>query len=195
VSTKCTTPLLVIISVAITLAVPAEDLMETPLPLLITSISSPPTVFTLVVPLGISPAMILVGKTCLKRMSAKACLFSGFNNVGMVPSGSLAKASLVGAKTVKSPFPLRVGAKPAAFTAAKRVERAGVAAAVPAMDFKAGAAALLLAFAPPLDLFLHQPGDLPHLHPPGAAVAMAANKRMMKAKAFMMIVLRVWLVS
>ena len=144
-STKCTTPLLVIISVAITLAVPAEDLMETPLPLLITSISSPPTVFTLVVPLGISPAMILVGKTCLKRMSAKACLFSGFNNVGMVPSGSLAKASLVGAKTVKSPFPLRVGAKPAALTAAKRVERAGVAAAVPAMDFKAGAAALLLA--------------------------------------------------
>jgi len=193
VSTKCTTPLLVIISVAITLAVPAEDLMETPLPLLITSISSPPTVFTLVVPLGISPAMILVGKTCLKRMSAKACLFSGFNNVGMVPSGSFAKASLVGAKTVKSPSPLRVGAKPAAFTAAKRVERAGVAAAVPAMVFKAGAAPLLLA--PPLDLFLHQPGDLPHLHPPGAAVAMAANERMMKAKAFMMIVLRVWLVS
>jgi len=193
VSTKCTTPLLVIISVAITLAVPAEDLMETPLPLLITSISSPPTVFTLVVPLGISPAMILVGKTCLKRISAKACLFSGFNNVGMVPSGSFAKASLVGAKTVKSPFPLRVGAKPAAFTAAKRVERAGVAAAVPAMVFKAGAAPLLLA--PPLDLFLHQPGDLPHLHPPGAAVAMAANERMMKAKAFMMIVLRVWLVS
>ena len=148
-STKCTTPLLVIISVAITLAVPAEELMETPLPLLITSISSPPTVFNLVVPLGISPAMILVGKTCLKRISANCCLFSGFNSVGMVPSGSFAKASLFGAKTVKSPFPLRVGAKPAAFTAAKRVERAGVAAAVPAMDFKAGAPLLL---APPLDL-------------------------------------------
>merc|ERR1719370_2015202 len=101
--------------------------------------------------------MILVGKkACLeKEYAAKACLFSGFNNVGMVPSGSLAKASLVGAKTVKSPFPLRVGAKPAAFTAAKRVERAGVAAAVPAMVFKAGAAPLLVA--PPLDLFLHQP--------------------------------------
>merc|ERR1711962_1829223 len=116
--------------------------------------------------------MILVGKTCLKRISANCCLFSGFNSVGMVPSGSLAKASLVGAKTVKSPFPLRVGAKPAAFTAAKRVERAGVAAAVSAMDFKAGARLLL---APPLDLLHIQPGDLPHLHPPGAAVAMAAN--------------------
>ena len=62
-------------------------------------------------------------------------MFSGFNKVGIVPSGSLPNASLVGAKTVKSPFPLRVGAKPAAFTAVKRVDRAGVAAAVPAIVF------------------------------------------------------------
>ena len=133
-STKCTTPLLVIISVAITLAVPAEDLMETPLPLLITSISSPPTVFTLVVPLGISPAMILVGKTCLKRIADNISLFMGCNNNETFPP-SLANASLVGAKTVKSPFPSRVGARPAAFTAVKRVDRAGVAAAVPAIVF------------------------------------------------------------
>ena len=51
----------------------------------------------------------------------------------MVPSGSLSNASLTGAKTVKSPFPLSVGAKPAAFTAAKRVDRAGDAAAVSAI--------------------------------------------------------------
>ena len=66
----------------------------------------------------------------------------------MVPSGSLANASLVGAKTVKSPSPLSVAAKPAALTAAKRVDRAGVAAAVPAIVFRAGACLLL---ACPLD--------------------------------------------
>ena len=60
-------------------------------------------------------------------------MFAGFNNVGIVPSGSFPNASFVGAKTVKSPFPLSVGAKPAAFTAAKRVDRAGDAPAVTAM--------------------------------------------------------------
>merc|ERR1719210_1791086 len=104
--------------------------------------------------------MILVGKTCLKRIEANWSLFSGFNKVGIVPSGSLANASLVGAKTVKSPFPLSVGAKPAALTAAKRVDRAGVAAAVSAMDFDEEP------LLPPrlLDdilFILHQPGDLP----------------------------------
>jgi len=110
-------------------------------------------------------------------------LFAGFNNVGIVPAGSFPNASFVGAKTVKSPFPLSVGAKPAAFTAVKRVDRAGVAAAVPAIVFNEDE---LL----PLDdipLYPHPPGDLPHLHPPGAAVAMAVKERMMKARAFMMI--------
>ena len=60
-------------------------------------------------------------------------MFSGFNNVGIVPAGSLANASSTGAKTVKSPSPLSVPAKPAAFTAAKRVDRAGDAPAVTAM--------------------------------------------------------------
>src|SRR5580698_5514166 len=48
-------------------------------------------------------------------------LFSGFSNVSTVPAGSLAKASLVGAKTVNGPAPFRVSTRPAAFTAATRV--------------------------------------------------------------------------
>ena len=43
--------------------------------------------------------------------------------------GILAKASLVGAKTVKGPSPDKVSTSPAALTAASRVERAGVAMA------------------------------------------------------------------
>ena len=140
-STKCTTPLLVSISVAMTLADPADDLIETPL-LLITSISSPPTVLTVVVPIGIPPAIILVGKTCLKRTAANASLFSGINKKSRVSFGTLANASSVGANTVKSPLPLSVSAKPAALTAANKVDSAGVAAAVPAMVFRAGAAVL-----------------------------------------------------
>merc|ERR1719400_2222487 len=188
VSTKCTTPLLVLISVAITFADPADDLIETPLPLLMTSIFSPPTVATEVVPLGISPAMILFGKTCLKRIAFNVLMFSGFTKDSTVPAGSLANASSVGANTVKSPLPLSVSAKPAALTAANKVDSAGVAAAVPAMVFRAGAAVLPAAC--PLDdlpSFLHHPGDLPHLHPPGAAVAMATKERSTKANEFMMI--------
>src|SRR6478735_11357308 len=44
----------------------------------------------------------------------------------MVALGILAKASLVGAKMVKGPAPLRVSPSPAAVTAATRVERAGL---------------------------------------------------------------------
>ena len=48
-------------------------------------------------------------------------LFSGFTSVSTVPAGSLAKASLVGAKTVKGPGELSVSTRPAALTAATRV--------------------------------------------------------------------------
>src|SRR5208282_5926217 len=48
-------------------------------------------------------------------------LFSGFNKVSTVPAGSLAKASLVGANTVKGPGPDSVSTRPAALTAATRV--------------------------------------------------------------------------
>jgi len=43
--------------------------------------------------------------------------------------GSLAKASLVGAKTVKGPGPLRVSTSLPALRAVTRVERSGVATA------------------------------------------------------------------
>ena len=48
-------------------------------------------------------------------------MFSGFTRVSTVPAGSLAKASSVGAKTVKGPGPSRVSTRPAALTAATRV--------------------------------------------------------------------------
>merc|ERR1719193_1541348 len=110
----------------------------------------------------------------------------GCNNNETFPP-SLSNASLVGAKTVKSPFPSSVGAKPAAFTAVKRVDRAGVAAAVPAIVFNEDELLLLPRPLDDIPLFLHQPGDLPHLHPPGAAVAMAAKERIIKARDFMII--------
>merc|ERR1719189_166448 len=141
----------------------------------------------LVVPLGISPAMILVGKTCLKRMSAKACLFSGFNSVGMVPSGSFAKASLVGAKTVKSPSPLSVPAKSAAFTAANRVDKAGSPAAVAAIDFNAGGAGAVLV-SEAWWWGLYECWFQTVQAPPGAAVATLVKKSTAKANEFMVIV-------
>lgn len=81
--------------------------------------------------------MIFTGSTCLKRIDFNVAKFSGFNKVATVPLGSLSKAALFGAKTVKVPSPLSVSASPAAFTAAKRVDRLGVAAAVAAIDFRA----------------------------------------------------------
>jgi len=48
-------------------------------------------------------------------------LFSGFTSVSTVPAGSLAKAALVGAKTVNGPGPDSVSTSPAAFTAATSV--------------------------------------------------------------------------
>src|SRR5690606_8763764 len=48
-------------------------------------------------------------------------LFSGFSSVSTVPAGRAAKASLVGARTVKGPAPDRVSTRPAALTAATSV--------------------------------------------------------------------------
>ena len=122
------------ISVAMTVAEPAEDLIVTLDPLFVIWISSPPTVFTFVVPRGISPAIIEVGNTCLKRILDSRSLFIGWSKSGRVPSASSPNASLVGAKTVKSPSPLNVSAKPAALTAVNSVERLCSAAAVSAID-------------------------------------------------------------
>src|SRR5882762_326567 len=51
----------------------------------------------------------------------RVSLFSGLTRVSTVPAGSLAKASSVGAKTVKGPALLRVSTRPPALTAATRV--------------------------------------------------------------------------
>src|SRR5512147_2026468 len=63
-------------------------------------------------------------------MSVSFCLFSGLSKVSMVPAGSLAKASSVGAKTVNGPAPLRVSTNPAACTAATKVLKRPSATAV-----------------------------------------------------------------
>ena len=48
-------------------------------------------------------------------------------------AGILANASLLGAKTVKGPSPLRVSTNPAAVTAVTRVDKSGVATAASTM--------------------------------------------------------------
>lgn len=48
-------------------------------------------------------------------------LLDGSSSLSTVPFGNLAKASLVGAKTVNGPFPFNVYTRSAAFTAATRV--------------------------------------------------------------------------
>ena len=64
-------------------------------------------------------AQVLGGEATCTLISV--CLFSGFSSVATVLSGSLANASLVGAKTVNGPGPSRVCTRPAAFTAATKV--------------------------------------------------------------------------
>src|SRR3954451_922159 len=72
-------------------------------------------------------------------MAASFSLLAGWSRVSSVPAGSLANASLVGAKTVYGPGPDRVSASPAAFTADTRVEKSGLPAAISTMVFAAGA--------------------------------------------------------
>ena len=128
VSMMWTTPLLVITSVAITFAWLSDDTILTPFEL-ITVMDSGPAVFTVVLPAGISPALMTVGSTCLKSTAFSCSIFSGFKRLANASAGILAKASLVGAKTVNGPFPLNTSTNPAACTAVTRVDNAGVATA------------------------------------------------------------------
>merc|ERR1719266_2864434 len=130
-TTRWTTPLLAKTSVAITVAFPADDSMVTAPSALVTVISSPPTVFSTVLPAGISPALTGTGNTCLKRTAVRASLSS--KRPPKASAGTLANASLVGAKTVNVPSPLRVSTRPAALTAVTRVDKLGVAIAAAAM--------------------------------------------------------------
>src|SRR5438270_4028939 len=54
-------------------------------------------------------------------MPVSVSLFSGLTSVSTVPAGSLAKAALVGAKTVNGPGLDSVSTRPAALTAATSV--------------------------------------------------------------------------
>merc|ERR1719225_2482927 len=137
---RWTTPLVARMSKAATPVLAAEDLILRYL-VLLTVISSPPAVFTLVSPSGTSPAIRAAPGTTWRRRTAVSASLSA-SRPSKVALGILAKALLVGANTVKGPSPARVSTRPAAFTAAKRVERSGVAMASSAM-FLVGAAALL----------------------------------------------------
>jgi hypothetical protein len=66
------------------------------------------------------------------RTATSLSLFSGLTSLSMVPSGSLANASSVGAVTVDGPSPLSVSTSPAPFTAATGVLTFSAPAAVSA---------------------------------------------------------------
>merc|ERR1719486_646390 len=131
VSMTGTTPLLAKTSVAITVAITPFDSMVTAPSALVTVISSPPTVLSTVLPAGISPALTETGNTCRKRTAVSASLSS--KRPPKASAGTLAKASLFGAKMVNVPSPLRVSTRPAALTAVTRVDKLGVAIAAAAM--------------------------------------------------------------
>jgi len=57
------------------------------------------------------------------RIELRSSSFFGFSSVSSVPFGSAANASSVGAKTVNGPSPASVSPRPAASTAASRVEK------------------------------------------------------------------------
>merc|ERR1719322_665478 len=105
VSTIWTTPLLASTSVAITLAFPADDSIVTPsLDFEILTIS-PFAARTSFVPKGISAANLIFGNTWRKRTDLNCSTFSGCNKFLKAFCGTLAKASLLGANTVKEPSP------------------------------------------------------------------------------------------
>merc|ERR1712048_667920 len=88
----------------------------------VTVTALPSTVFTVCVGAR-SVESTLAGRTWYVKMSTNWPLFSGFKRVSRVPAGSAAKASLVGANTVKGPGELRVSTRSPATTAATKVER------------------------------------------------------------------------
>merc|ERR1719221_2210090 len=148
------TPLVASTSKATTPASPAEDFTLTYLSL-VTVISSPPAVFTSVDPTGTSWAVKAAeGTTCRRSTAVRAYLSA--SRLLKASLGTLAKAALVGANTVKGPSLVRVSTRPAALTAASRVESWGAAMASSAMflDGAAGARASLWKLPLPIALLL-----------------------------------------
>merc|ERR1719225_1448111 len=102
---RWTTPLVARMSKAATPVLAAEDLILRYL-VLLTVISSPPAVFTLVSPSGTSPAIRAAPGTTWRRRTAVRASLSA-SRPSRVALGILAKALLVGANTVKGPLPAR----------------------------------------------------------------------------------------
>ena len=75
-------------------------------------------------------------------MSTNWSLFSGLRRFSTVPSGSFAKASSVGAKTVRGPLPLRASTRPPALRAAVSVLKEPAATAVSTRSFFSGFSAV-----------------------------------------------------
>src|ERR1700755_2608782 len=118
VSTTWMTPLDWITSAMVTLALtPFSSVTMTSLPSMVAVKVPPATVFMVALPLpslmalAMVAASILPGTTWYVRMPVSLALFSGLSSVSTVPFGSLSKASLVGAKTVKGPAPLSVSTR------------------------------------------------------------------------------------
>jgi len=104
-----------------TKALPALEVTWTNFPLLALS-SSPAAVLSLVDPLGMAfPARLVPGTTCLSSTAFRAFLSS--RSLLRESTGTLSKAELVGANSVKGPSPDRVSNKSAAFRAVYRVEK------------------------------------------------------------------------
>lgn len=80
-------------------------------------------------------AVTLPGTTWYLRMAWSCALFSGLRSDSTVPSGSLAKALSVGAKTVNGPLLLRTSTRSAALTAATSVLKLSADAAVSTISF------------------------------------------------------------
>ena len=85
--------------------------------------------------------MILAGTTWRSRTAVKAG--TSASRALRSSSGILAKASLLGANTVKGPSPARVSTRPAAWRAASRVEKSGLPATISGIDSVGAAVARL----------------------------------------------------
>ena len=116
------TPLLAKRLALITAALPTDDSIVISSSLVIV-IGSPPLVFKVVAPFGISPDTIVFDRTCLRSNAFSLSMFSGFKRSARSLAGILSKASSLGAKTVNGPSPLRVSTNFAAVTALTRIDR------------------------------------------------------------------------
>merc|ERR1719362_1788875 len=116
----CITPFVAAMSAAMTLELP---LMMTPAEEDRTNTSSPCSVFTFCVAFRSLLNTAAPDTTWYVRMLTSLSLFLGSDKLSSVALGSLAKAALDGAKTVKGPLPCSAATRPPAFSAVTSVDR------------------------------------------------------------------------